>query len=265
MQLNIIIECAKLWIGVSLCTILYYLYRNIEGKKLRQDQILYIKRVLYYMPKCSNGNQLLLEVYYSLGKDKRLKKYILQGIKRQEKATNDKDYIQSGFDYIEKKIGCEPISYIHRNIIDEELKFGEYKLFDYEELRNEAMIKIAEWDNCGKLISRQFKRQRLKNIIAQILFLIMNSIAFVRLHTDISMYVLVIVHTIGIMSFICLHYDTGVVECKKRDGNLARDFCNTKMALATCKRINSFYQLAGGMGLIVHLWYFTTQQLEQVI
>lgn len=252
-----------LWGAVELCSIVYCALRRLREQKKRAMKELYIKRVIRLLPKCADSIELLRELYYSFGNNKYLRKILIRAIKHQEKQYDNRTYVAAGFSYIEGKLGCTPINYIHRYLAENEFKVGDYSLVDIKGLEAEVQEQILLWKTENDKFLTYMRKQRTKLLFEKSVLLFCNLLIYLKYSNDITLLIFAVVNTIGLVSFIILDYDCCVVDEKKREGNLARRNRGKKRALAKDKRLREMFQIAGGMGLIVNITLFVIRLLEQ--
>lgn len=262
MKLNNLYLCFVLWAVVCLIAIICAAIRRCKIKKSNELKLAYIRRIMLLVGQSQNITTLFREVYYGFN-NKRLKQILIKAMKLQEKAKDKETYSVIGFKYIERKIGCEPILAIHKYLVHEELVHGSLVNIDAKKFNKYADEHIDAWQQEGKTLERLIKKELLKGVIWQQFFFFMNMIVYIKICTSITLDVWIIVNTIGCVLFIILDYEWAVVDAKIRDGKLAKGFSGKKRALARTARLNSMYQLVGGMGLIVNLALFVSQWLEQ--
>ena len=250
-KFNKIVISFILWGAVELCSIVYCALRRLREQKKRAMKELYIKRVIRLLPKCADSIELLRELYYSFGNNKYLRKIMIRAIKYQETQFDNRTYVAAGFSYIEGKLGCAPIDYIHRYLAENELKVGE------------AQQRILLWKTENDKFLTYMRKQRTKLLFEKSVLLFCNLLIYLKYSNDITLLIFAVVNTIGLVSFIILDYDCCIVDEKKREGNLARRNKGKKRALAKDKRLREMFQIAGGTGLIVNITLFVIRLLEQ--
>ena len=252
-----------LWGLVEFCSIIYCALRRSREKKKRAIKELYIKRALRLLPKCADSIELLRELYYSFGNNRYLRSILIRAIRYQEKQADNRVYVSAGFSYIERKLGCEPIYYMHKYLAENELKVGDYSLVDLHELEGVTRDRFDLWKTENDRFLTYMKKQRTKLLFEKSVLLFCNLLIYLKYSNDITLLIFAVINTIGLVSFIILDYDCCVVDEKKREGNLARTNKGKKRALAKDKRLREIFQIAGGMGLIVNITLFAIRLLEQ--
>ncbi|WP_405375944.1 hypothetical protein [Pseudobutyrivibrio sp.] len=252
-----------LWGLVEFCSIIYCALRRRREQKKRAIKELYIKRVLRLLPKCADSIELLRELYYSFGNNRYLRSILIRAIRYQEKQADNRVYVSAGFSYIERKLGCEPINYMHRYLSENELEVGNYSLVDLHELEVLTQERFSLWKTENDRFLTYMKKQRTKLLFEKSVLLFCNLLIYLKYSNDITLLIFAVVNTIGLVSFIILDYDCCVVDEKKHEGNLARKNKGKKRALAKDKRLREIFQIAGGMGLIVNITLFAIHLLEQ--
>lgn len=222
-----------------------------------------MKRLLKLLPKCHDSLDLLRELYYSFSNNKAMQRIIFKAMKYQDRYAGASNCPSPGFKYIEKKLGCEPMFFIHDYLEKLEIDFGDYLTCDYEEFAESTKEHIALWKTHERKFLKYMQVQRTKLLLEKSVLLFCNLMVYLKYGNDISLLIFAIVNTIGLVVFIILDYDCCVVDSKKREGNLASIKKRKKRALAKGKRLNGLYQIAGGMGLIINLTMFMIQWFEQ--
>jgi len=262
MKLNNIYLCFVLWITVGGLASICSIYRRIRAKKKNKLRLAYMNRLMLLAEQNHDVTTLLREVYYGFN-NKLFKHCLFKALLLQEKAKDKEAYAQIGFRYIEKKYGCKPMNLIHNYLINEFLKNGKLSTMDYAAFYNYGEKLINAWKKEELVFNRIMRKELIKGVLWQLFFFNMNIAVYFNFYTEISELILVIVNTIGIVVFIILDYERTFVDVKNRDGKLAKTFWGKKRALAKTIRIKSFYQLIGGMGLIINLGLFVSQKLAQ--
>lgn len=246
---NYILSCVILWILVEFISfVVFILRRNIEAT-IYKNKISYINHLLYFLEKNVPKEKIMQELFFSFSSNKKLQKLVML-------AMNKGDLNES-IPYIERYLWANPIVILHEYML--------LKDVDVKVAKQIVDNSVKEWKMTREGIKTAYRKNRIKLIVERtILFL--STIALYSYHkNDISLWVFIVVNTIGVILFIVLDYESVNVDGKIRDGNLARGIKAQKKTLAPAVGMKNIFQLAGCMGLIINIAMIAAQFFEQAI
>lgn len=95
--------------------------------------------------------------------------------------------------------------------------------------------------------------------------MIANLALYFRSRLNITLFIFIVVNTIGVVLFIVLDYECVVVDEEFRDRKLARNDAVEKKTLKPALRMKEIFQTVASLGLIINVTMLVEQYLDKVI
>ena len=254
MEINTIKLCFLLWMVVDVSSVITTVIHKRRISALFCTKELYVDRILYLMRKGTPYNKLLKELYMIVTSEKKLRKVVYKGVAKVNPAL--------GFKYITKKLYCRPIKLINDFIVDC-LRMG-------KESTNDSSIDFFEsqfnrWVSGRKEIEKLLNRNRLVYIIDKTIIMIVNLALYYWNHLEITLFIFIVVNTIGVILFIVLDYECVVVDEKFHERKLAKKNGQNNKTIKPAIRVKELFQLVASLGLIINIVTVAAGFLEGAI
>ena len=251
MQLNIIYYCLILWIVVEVITTIMVIVKSRIEKMVFAMEKIYVEALVFFLEKKLPKERMLQSLYFSLGathSQKKLGKILLKA-----KSCGN---LNSSHIYIQNKLNCIPVVELHECILKEtgtkeDIHKIKHSFYMMEEMR--------------KMVNGVVFKNNIKVLCEKMLIISGNMALLYSLQNEISLLIFIIVNTTGVILFILLEYESTSLYKKQNEGKLASEKGLIKKTLSPATRLKSFYQFAGGMGLIINISMIVYQFFEKAI
>ena len=251
MELNNLRLCFALWIGVEAISILAAIcHKHSSNKAFRMKQ-LYFNRMLYLMERKVPWENLLQECYMNTTSCKPLQRLLFKAMSLQNP--------NSGFRFMTKALYCEPIRRLNGYLAHSKERKVTKDTIEY--FRDQLEL----WITSRKKLQEHLNTNRLIYIIEKTIFMITNLALYFRSRLNITLFIFIVVNTIGVVLFIVLDYECVVVDEKFRDRKLARNDAVEKKTLKPALRMKEIFQTVASLGLIINVTMLVEQYLDKVI
>ena len=124
---------------------------------------------------------------------------------------------------------------------------------------------IHIWETTRMGIKTAYRKNRAKLILQRIGLFVATMLLYIHNETEISLFIYIVVNTIGVILFIVLDYEGVVVDENIRDRKVAKYLEAEKKTLAPAMWLKNIFQLAGCAGLIINIAMLSSHCLGQVI
>lgn len=235
MKFNTFYLCYVVWGVASALSIFLSIWKNHKLKRVHSIQLIYLRQFILLAQSGKTSKDIIRELYYFFVADKVMRKILLRAMN----MPNTK-----GLDYIQKKIGCEPMKILHGFLIKREGQTRNSPLpsipKDIIQYFNDS---VEQWDGDYIEIQCQKRKNKLKGVSEILAFMLLNYYIYSWLRTDLSLWIFAIVNTVGVIFFIIL-------------GN--------EKTHTSARGIRGLYHLVSGMGLIVNIFTIVSGWLGQI-
>ncbi len=259
MQFNKLLLSFILWTVVGFVGAIASFFRRYRLSQEHKTKLCYMQQLLRLAGQGFNMDEILKELYYFFIRNKRLRVVLLRAMGLST---------INAYNYIYKKLGCEPMRQIHAYLISRIGRNYEKNNSEQVKLSSETIDcfqkLINEWDDEAITSLKYMKKRKIAIWFEINCMLMSNLFLYYKLQTEISLLTLVIVNTIGVALYIILDYECCIVDRNKNDGKLAPWKNAKKRTHTPAKGFQYFYQLVGGMGLIINISMFVLEWLGPV-
>lgn len=236
MQFYTIITCTMIWILGVLASKFILLIKSIRMKRQHRLKALYMHRLISYTDKGYSAKRLMKELYFSFSKVNDIKYIIFKAMKME---------LQTGFNYINSKIGCPPMRIIHEYIVKRQSYIADKESSRIpEDVKNRVMEEISEWEQQFKEELKAQRIIRIKLFVNELIVFAVNLYLYLSLQTKISMVIFVVVNTLAVLLSIMVDYEGSLIDGFKRVKRKSQKPANG---------LRTTYQLMAGLGLIINI------------
>jgi hypothetical protein len=230
--------------------------QRIKAKREHELKSVYLKQFIFLAERGKNSGDIIKELYYYFMGDRYFRKVLLKAMRMPPSRA---------LDYIYSYIGCDPMKIIHGFIVKREGQGRDVSLqkIPYNIIQYFYEL-IEQWEEDYQQKNACMRKRRVKAFLEVILYLCMNFILYLRLGTDICLWIFAIVNTLGVILCIVLDNESYIVDLKEPEGTPARRKWMIKKTQAPAKGIQSLYQLVSGMGLIINIFIVVSGWLGPV-
>lgn len=222
-----------------------------KSNRLFRMKQLYFTRMLYLLERGVDRDCLLQECYLNTASSKPLQKILFEAIKLQNPV--------SGFKYVTKSLYCQPIKILNGYLSGRNERKVTIDTIEYFKEQLEL------WITSREKLQKNLNTNRLIYIIEKTIFMITNLALYFKSRLDITLFIFIVVNTIGLVLFIVLDYECVVVDEEFRDRKLARGSKIEKKTLKPTIRMKEIFQTVASLGLIINVTMLVEQYLDKVI
>ncbi len=252
MIFNNLILCIILWVSVQLISIFVAFIERRRQLFLATCKKQYMNSLLNTAQNTLEVECLLRESYYSFSNNRFMRKILLRALKVEERS-------KTGFNYVYKRLGCEPMALLHKYISE---KSNEKKAFMPEKAFEYFVRSIEDWEYVKSRNLGIVKRKRFKLWIEKNLMFIGNLMLYYKLQNEWSWGIVILVNTIGVILFIILDYECAFVDSFTDESNVKKRIRLEKKTQS--QAMLNIYQLVAGLGLIVNISIAVSGWLGQI-
>ncbi len=253
MILNNLILCITLWISVQILSLFVALIERRRQLFIASCKKRYLISLLNISKNISSVEDIIRESYYGFSDNRFMRKLLFRALKIEERN-------KTGFNYIYKRLGCEPMGLIHKYLLEKaDGKQGPVP----EHAREYFLRNIEDWEYLKKRNLGIVKRKRLTLWIEKNIMFIGNLALYYKLQNEWSWGIFILVNTVGVILFIILDYECAFVDS-------FTDEINVKKRLRLERKTQSqtmlnLYQLVAGLGLIANISIVVSGWLGQTV
>ena len=245
MKFNTIFLCFLLWSTVGILSVIASALRRYKANKEHELKTIYLNQFIFLAKRGKNTSDIIKELYYFFISNKRMRLILLKAMNLPAPKT---------MDYLYSKIGCEPMKIIHGFVLKRETQNREGNLKNIPEDIVKYFYELVEkWEEEYQQKLFLLKRRKLKALVEIITMLCINTYLYKWIQIDISLWIFVIVNTLGVILFIVLDNECLVVDKKNIRSFVGRKGLEKKTQFPA-RGLQSLYQLASGMGLIINIF-----------
>ena len=158
-----------------------------------------------------------------------------------------------------KALYCEPIRHLNGYLAHSKERKVTKDTIEYFQDQMEL------WITSRKKLQEHLNTNRLIYIIEKTIFMIANMALYFISRLNITLFIFIVVNTIGVVLFIVLDYECVVVDEEFRDRKLARNNAVEKKTLKPARRMKEIFQTVASLGLIINVTMLVEQYLDKVI
>ena len=251
MELNNLRLCFALWIGVEAISILAAICHKHRSNKAFRMKQLYFNRMLYLMERKVQRESLLQECYLNTASCKALQRLLFKALSLQNP--------NSGFRYMTKALYCEPVRLLNGYLINsKDRKLTQDTLEYFRE-------QLELWITSRKKLQEHLNTNRLIYIIEKTIFMIANLALYFRSRLNITLFIFIVVNTIGVVLFIVLDYESISVVLQFQERNLADAVRVKNKTQAPAYAVKRIFTTVAGLGLIINISMIAVGYLGLVI
>ena len=245
MKFNTISLCFLLWSTVGILSVISAVIRRYQANKEHEQKIIYLNQFIFLAKRGKNTSDILKELYYFFVSDKRMRLVLLKAMRLPAPKA---------LDYLYSKIGCEPMKIIHGFVLKRETqnRDGQPKSIP-EDIVQYFYELIEKWEDEYHKQFSILKKRKLRALMEIITMLCINTYLYRWLQIEISLWIFVIVNTLGVILYIVLDNECLVIDRKNLRSVVARKRAEKKTQFPA-RGLQSLYQLASGMGLIINIF-----------
>ena len=225
MKFNTITLCFLIWATAGILSMFVAVIQRLKAKKEHELKTIYMKQFIFLAERGKTSGDILKELHYLFISEKKLRQILVRAMRMPSAKA---------LDYIYSKIGCEPMKIIHGFVLKRECQDRQKPA---GRIPNDIVQYFYElidsWEVDYKEELSQLKRRRIRAFIEIVTFIGINYFLYNMLKTAISMWIFVIVNTLGVILFI-------VLDSEKKTHSASG--------------LQGLYQLVSGMGLIINIF-----------
>ena len=243
---NKVIIAFAMWFFVEILSLLLFVCRRVRYNRISAARRLYTEKLLDVIIIREDSAELIRELYFCFASSPVLRPILYEALRREE---NGKD----GLLYIYRKLGSEPIRILHQSIRE--------RIFISKNFMGKIHEVIDEWNIIEEENRKLLSKNKYKLMFEKYGLMYLSFKLYDYLRLPISLWIFIVVNTIGVIVFIILEYESVGVDTNISARNPARDLKQKNKAHIPARKLQGLYQLAGGMGLIINISIIVTAWL----
>ncbi|SDI35410.1 hypothetical protein SAMN05421493_11237 [Pseudobutyrivibrio sp. 49] len=235
MKFNTIFLCCTVWAVAGVLAIVFALMGSLKEKRKHSVKMIYLRQFILMAQSGKTSGEIIKELYYFFVGNEPMRKIMLRAMN----MPNVK-----GLDYINRKIGCDPMKILHGFLIKREAQNRSRPLPSIPDDIIQYFIDLTDqWEEDYQETLRLRRQRKIRGTLEICAFMLVNYHLYSWLRTDLSLWIFAIVNTLGVVFFI-------ILENEKTQ--------------SPSRGIQGLYHLASGMGLIINIFTVVSGWLGQV-